>query len=171
LRDAGGEGQVVLGIDPGLATIGIALVRTNGSHRELVTVGVVTTPAGMPGPKRLASIHRDMVELAGRNPPAAAAVEQLFFASNTTTAMQVAEARGVILLAMEECGVPVWEYTPMQVKTSLTGYGRASKAQMTRMVRALVSVPEKLPDDAFDAVAIALCHLQSERLSPGRRIS
>jgi crossover junction endodeoxyribonuclease RuvC len=162
---------MVIGIDPGLATIGFALINTTGSRRELVDVGVVTTPAGMPGPKRLASIHREMLELVERTRPAAAAVEQLFFASNTTTAMQVAEARGVILLAMEESGVPVWEYTPMQVKSSLTGYGKASKAQMVRMVRALVRVPEKLPDDAFDAVAIALCHLQSERLSPGRQIS
>jgi crossover junction endodeoxyribonuclease RuvC len=163
--------SLVIGIDPGLATIGIALVNTTGSRRELVEVGVVTTPAGMPGPQRLASIHRDLLDLVARRHPSAAAVEQLFFASNTTTAMQVAEARGVILLAMEESGVPVWEYTPMQVKSSLTGYGKASKAQMTRMVRALVRVPEKLPDDAFDAVAIALCHLQSERLSPGRQLS
>jgi crossover junction endodeoxyribonuclease RuvC len=162
---------VVLGIDPGLATIGVALVRSTGSRRELVSVGVVTTPAGQPGPKRLASIHRDLLALVERTRPEAAAVEQLFFAANTTTAMQVAEARGVILLAMEESGVPVWEYTPMQVKTSLTGYGRATKAQMTRMIRVLVSVPAKLPDDAFDAVAIALCHLQSQRLSPGRRVS
>ena len=162
---------MVLGVDPGLATIGVALIRTTGTRRELVNVGVVTTPAGMPGPKRLASIHADLRQLLADMAPDAAAVEQLFFAANSTTAMQVAEARGVILLAMEESGVPVWEYTPMQVKVSLTGYGKASKAQMTRMVRTLVSVPEKLPDDAFDAVAIALCHLQSERLSPGRRIS
>ena len=146
-------------------------MRTSGTRRELVNVGVVTTPAGMAGPKRLRSIHSDLTSLVASMAPDAAAVEQLFFASNTTTAMQVAEARGVILLAMEECGVPVWEYTPMQVKASLTGYGKASKAQMTRMVRNLVGVPEKLPDDAFDAVAIALCHIQSERLSPGRRVS
>ena len=120
-------GNLVLGIDPGLATIGVALINSSGGRRELVNVGVVTTPSGMPGPKRLASIHRDLLELVSRTHPLAAAVEQLFFASNTTTAMQVAEARGVILLAMEESGVPVWEYTPMQVKTSLTGYGKASK--------------------------------------------
>lgn len=162
---------LVLGIDPGLATTGVALVDSAGSKRVLLSVGVITTPAGMAGPKRLASIHRDLLELVRRTQPEAAAVEQLFFASNTTTAMQVAEARGVILLAMEECGVHVWEYTPMQVKVSLTGYGKASKAQMTRMVRAVVSVPEKLPDDAFDAVAVALCHLHSQRLSPGRQVS
>ena len=98
-------------------------------------------------------------------------MEQLFFASNTTTAMQVAEARGVILLAMEESGVPVWEYTPMQVKMSLTGYGKAPKAQMVRMVRAAVGIEDKLPDDAFDAVAVALCHMHSARLSPDRQVS
>jgi crossover junction endodeoxyribonuclease RuvC len=112
-----------------------------------------------------------MLELVAETRPEAAAVEQLFFASNTTTAMAVAEARGVILLAMEQGGVPVWEYTPMQVKSSLTGYGKATKAQMTRMVRATVAIEDRLPDDAFDAVAIALCHLQSARLSPGRQVS
>ena len=85
--------------------------------------------------------------------------------------MQVAEARGVILLAIEQAGLPVWEYTPAQVKTSLTGYGKATKQQVMKMVRATVGVTEKLPDDAFDAVAIALCHLQSERLAPGRQLS
>jgi crossover junction endodeoxyribonuclease RuvC len=161
----------ILGIDPGLATTGVAVLEGDGARRQVRRVGVLTTPAGTPGPRRLASLHRQLLDLVAEARPTVAAVEQLFFASNTTTAMQVAEARGVILLAMEESGVPVWEYTPMQVKVSLTGYGKASKAQMTRMVRALVSVPEKLPDDAFDAVAIALCHMQSERLSPGRRIS
>jgi crossover junction endodeoxyribonuclease RuvC len=116
-------------------------------------------------------LHARMLEVVAESHPEAAAVEQLFFASNTTTAMAVAEARGVILLAMEQSGVPVWEYTPMQVKTSLAGYGKASKAQMTKMVRATLGIQEKLPDDAFDAVAIALCHLQSARLSPGRRVS
>jgi crossover junction endodeoxyribonuclease RuvC len=161
----------VLGIDPGLATIGVALVDQAGPRRDVLRVGVVTTPAGMPGPRRLASIHADLMTLLDSMRPDAAAVEQLFFAANSTTAMQVAEARGVILLAMEQRGIPVWEYTPMQVKVSLTGYGRASKAQVTRMVRNLVSIPEKLPDDAFDAVAIALCHIQSARLSPGRQVS
>ena len=161
----------VLGIDPGIATTGVGVVHRVGGKHEVGMVGVVTTPAGMAGPKRLAMLHRRMLEVVADTRPEAAAVEQLFFASNTTTAMQVAEARGVILLAMEESGVPVWEYTPMQVKTSLTGYGKATKAQMTKMVRATLAIEAKLPDDAFDAVAIALCHLQSERLSPGRQVS
>ncbi len=161
----------VLGVDPGIASTGIAVIAGSGAQRNVSRAGVITTPAGMPGPARLALLHRQLADLLSEVEPEAAAVEQLFFASNSTTAMQVAEARGVILLAMEEGGVPVWEYTPMQVKMSLAGYGRASKAQMTRMVRAAVGLDEKLPDDAFDAVAIALCHMQSARLSPGRQVS
>jgi crossover junction endodeoxyribonuclease RuvC len=160
----------VLGVDPGIATTGVAIL-SGGSKREVSHVGVITTPAGMAGPARLAQLHHEMLDLLARTTPEAAAVEQLFFASNATTAMQVAEARGVILLAMEQSGVAVWEYTPMQVKLSLTGYGKATKAQVTRMVRAAVGVEAILPDDAFDAVAIALCHLQSARLSPQRQVS
>jgi crossover junction endodeoxyribonuclease RuvC len=162
---------LILGIDPGIATTGVALIRSAGGRRTLSRFGVITTPAGMAGPKRLAMLHQQLLELVAETKPQAAAVEQLFFASNTTTAMQVAEARGVILLAMELSGVPVWEYTPMQVKTSLTGYGKATKPQMIKMVRATVDAADRLPDDAFDAVAIALCHLQSHRMMPGRQIS
>jgi crossover junction endodeoxyribonuclease RuvC len=162
---------LVLGVDPGIATTGVALVRAAGGRRTLSRFGVITTPAGMAGPKRLAQLYRELNILVAETSPDAAAIEQLFFASNTTTAMQVAEARGVILLAMELSGVPVWEYTPMQVKTSLTGYGKATKLQMIKMVRAAVEAPDRLPDDAFDAVAIALCHLQSHRMMPGRQVS
>jgi crossover junction endodeoxyribonuclease RuvC len=162
---------LVLGVDPGIATTGVALVRRAGGKRTLSKFGVITTPAGMAGPRRLAMLHQQLLELVDATRPQAAAVEQLFFASNTTTAMQVAEARGVILLAMELSGVPVWEYTPLQVKTSLTGYGKATKSQMIKMVRAAVDAPEDLPDDAFDAAAIALCHLQSQRLLPGKQVS
>ncbi len=161
---------MVLGVDPGLATTGVALVRSLGAKRTLSRFGVITTPAGMAGPQRLAILHQQLREMIEETRPQAGAVELLFFASNTTTAMQVAEARGVILLAMQQSGIPVWEYTPMQVKASLTGYGKATKAQMTKMVRATLEAPEKLPDDAFDAAAIALCHLQSQRLLPDRQI-
>jgi crossover junction endodeoxyribonuclease RuvC len=125
----------------------------------------------MPQPARLALLHSLMRELIVRVTPVSAAVEELFFASNTTTAMQVAEARGVILLALEQGGVPIWQYTPMQVKASLTGYGKAGKPQMVRMVRAVTGAKDKLPDDAFDAVAVALCHIASQRLQPDRKIS
>ena len=158
-------------MDPGIATTGIAVLSGVGGRQQVSRVGVISTPAGMAGPARLAMLHRQLLDLLAETKPDAAAVEQLFFASNTTTAMQVAEARGVILLAMEESGVPVWEYTPMQVKMSLTGYGKAPKAQMVRMVRAAVGIEDKLPDDAFDAVAVALCHMHSARLAPDRQIS
>jgi crossover junction endodeoxyribonuclease RuvC len=155
---------LVLGVDPGLATTGYALVRERGAKREVTAFGVLVTPPHTPGPTRLAALHAQLLELLAIHRPEAAAVEQLFFGGNSTTAMQVAEARGVILLAMELSGVPISEYTPVQVKASLTGYGKADKAQVTRMVRAFTGVTEKLPDDAFDAVAIALCHLQSRKL-------
>ena len=132
---------------------------------------MLTTPAGMSQPSRLALLYRQLADLLARVAPRTAAVEELFFASNTTTAMHVAEARGVILLSLEQGGVPTWQYTPMQVKASLTGYGKAGKPQMVRMVRAVTGAQDKLPDDAFDAVAVALCHIASERLQPGRKIS
>jgi crossover junction endodeoxyribonuclease RuvC len=158
-------------VDPGLARTGVAVVTAAGAGAQVAHVGVITTPARTPGPRRLAMLHRQLVDLISETRPDVGVVEQLFFASNSTTAMQVAEARGVILLAMELSGLPVWEYTPGQVKTSVAGYGRASKAQVMRMVSAAVGMDSRLPDDAFDAVAIALCHVHSARLSPGRQIS
>jgi crossover junction endodeoxyribonuclease RuvC len=140
-------------------------VRESGGVREVVEVGVLTTPAAMAGPRRLAQLHSEVAGLLLRHRPKTAAVEQLFFGSNTTTAMRVGEARGVILLAMEQGGVEVAEYTPVQVKTSIAGYGKATKPQMVKMVRAITGIPDRLPDDAFDAVALALCHLQSRRLN------
>jgi crossover junction endodeoxyribonuclease RuvC len=125
----------------------------------------------MPGPQRLASLHTQLSALLSAHRPGSAAVEELFFSSNTTTAMAVAEARGVILLALGQAAVPTWEYTPMQVKQSLTGYGKATKAQVVKMVRMVTGATERLPDDAFDAVAVALCHHAARALSPARRIS
>jgi crossover junction endodeoxyribonuclease RuvC len=166
-----GEAGLILGVDPGIATTGVAVLRGSGSARVLDHVGVITTPADRDGPYRLSLLHQELTALLARHRPASAAVEQLFFASNSTTAMRVAEARGVILLALAQAGVPTWEYTPMQVKQSLTGYGKATKAQVTKMVRAILEVKGALPDDAFDAVAIALCHAQASRLMPARRLS
>ena len=157
----------MLGIDPGIATTGVAVL----DGTDVVHAGVISTPAGLAAPERLGLLHQELVALVDRHEPGSAAVEELFFGRNTTTAMRVGEARGVILLALHECGIEVWEYTPMQDKNSLAGYGKATKAQVERMVRALAKLPERLPDDAFDAVAIALCHRQSRRLLPQRRIS
>jgi crossover junction endodeoxyribonuclease RuvC len=146
-------------------------VRRSAGDNQLVDVGAITTAASTAAPERLQELHRGLTALIDRHRPESAAVEQLFFGSNTTTAMRVGEARGVILLALQQCGVETWEYTPAQVKTSLTGYGKADKAQVTKMVRAVLELPDGLGDDAFDAVAIALCHLQSRRMLPGRKIS
>lgn len=161
----------VLGIDPGIGTTGFALVRDGAGRREVVDAGVILTTPGAPQPERLLALNRQLTALLLRLAPEVVAVEQLFFASNTTTAMPVAEARGVILLTLATAGLPIWEYTPMQVKSALTGYGRATKPQITRVVRAVLGLAERLPDDAFDAAAVALCHLQSHRLMPGRRVS
>lgn len=149
----------------------MALVRPGGSRHELVHVGVITTPAGTAGPLRLAALHTELAALLAEHRPVSAAVEELFFSTNSTTAMAVAEARGVILLALGQAGVPTWEYTPMQVKQSLTGYGKASKAQVVKMVRMVTGASARLPDDAFDAVAVALCHHAGRALAPARRIS
>jgi len=136
-----------------------------------VEAAVLSTSTARSDAQRLLDLHGQLEALVLRHKPAAAAVEQLFFGNNTTTAMRVGEARGVILLTLEQCGVATWEYTPAQVKNSLTGYGKAGKEQMMKMARAVVDLPARLSDDAFDAVAIALCHLQSERLKPGRRLA
>jgi crossover junction endodeoxyribonuclease RuvC len=149
----------------------VALLRRNGSKPEVVAASVLSTTTDRSDAQRLVDLHRQLCALIAEHKPVTAAVEQLFFGSNTTTAMRVGQARGVILLALEQCGVAVWEYTPSQVKASLTGYGKADKGQMMKMVRAVVELPATLADDAFDAVAIALCHLQSERMQPGRKLS
>ena len=127
--------------------------------------GVIRTPAGQPLPMRLQVIYRAIRELAGQWGPAAAAVEELFFSSNVRTAMNVGQARGVALLALADSNLPVAEYTPLAVKQAVTGYGRADKGQMQEMVRLLLGLAEApRPDDAADALAVAICHLHSARL-------
>ena len=136
----------ILGIDPGVATIGFGLVEADRGSARMVTYGTVTTPAGLPLSRRLYQIS----------------VEELFFNSNITTGIAVAHGRGIILLSAEKCGVPLYEYTPSQVKMAVVGYGKAEKRQvmdMTRRLLNLKSVPR--PDDAADALALALCHARS----------
>jgi crossover junction endodeoxyribonuclease RuvC len=157
----------VLGVDPGLATTGYGLVeeaaRGRGRSRggepfRLVEAGVITTPAGEPLPMRLLTIYEEMRGLVEEFCPDELAVEELYFAKNTKTAISVAEARGVILLAT--VGLPLNSYTPLQVKLQLTGFGRATKQQIQAMVARLLGLREPpKPDDAADALAIALCHL------------
>ncbi|MBR2716981.1 MAG: crossover junction endodeoxyribonuclease RuvC [Oscillospiraceae bacterium] len=152
----------VLGIDPGVATVGFAVLDAQPAVQRLVTCGVITTPAGLRLSARLLQIERDMRDLIARFSPEAMAVEELFFSKNVTTGIAVAHARGVILLTAEREGIPVWEYKPMQIKQAVTGYGGAEKRQVMEMTRRLLKLREvPRPDDAADAVAIALCHARS----------
>ena len=152
----------ILGIDPGYATTGFGLVEAEGGRYRLIGSGTVTTPADMAFPVRLALLYDDMCRLIAELKPDCAAVEELFWGRNITTGIGVGQARGVILLAVEKSGVPLHEYTPMQVKQAVVGYGKAEKRQVMDMTRRILKLEEKVrPDDAADAVAIALCHARS----------
>lgn len=151
--------MLILGIDPGVATVGFGAVEAAGSTQRLVSCGAVTTEAGLSLSTRLSQIYHDIGELIGMFRPDAIAVEELFFNTNITTGIAVAHGRGVILLAAEEAKIPLFEYTPLQVKQAIAGYGRADKRQMMEMVRRLLNMKEiPKPDDAADALAIAICH-------------
>ena len=152
----------ILGVDPGVATIGFGLIEADRGRQRLLRYGVVTTPAGLPLSRRLLQISEDMEELLATFRPDEAAVEELFFSKNITTGIAVAHGRGVILLALERVGVPVYEYTPMQVKQAVAGYGGAEKRQVMLMTQRLLKMREvPRPDDAADALAIAICHGRS----------
>lgn len=151
--------MTILGIDPGIATVGFGVIKTGGGRQSLVRCGAVTTEAGQKLSKRLIQIFDDITELIKTFRPDAVAVEELFFNTNTTTGISVAQGRGVIILACEKNGVPAFEYTPLQIKQAITGYGRADKKQMMEMVRRLLDMKEAArPDDASDALAVAICH-------------
>ena len=152
----------ILGIDPGYATIGFGLIEGERAQFHMVTYGAITTPAGLPLSKRLYQIDRDMEDLIGQLKPDVISIEELFFNTNVTTGIGVAQARGVILMTAAKLGVHIFEYTPSQVKQAVVGYGKAEKRQvmdMTKRILHLSAVPK--PDDAADAVAIALCHARS----------
>lgn len=154
--------MLILGIDPGYAIVGFGVVESAGGKQRLVRCGAINTPAGMALPARLLQIARDLETLIGQFRPQAMAIEELFFNHNVTTGIGVAQARGVILMTAEKLSVPVYEYNPSQVKQAVVGYGKAEKRQvmdMTKRLLGLSSVPK--PDDAADAVAIALCHARS----------
>lgn len=152
----------ILGIDPGFATIGFGLIAAERGSVQMLRYGAITTPAGMSFPERLQLIYHDTVELLEMLKPDAAAVEELFFNTNITTGIQVAHGRGVLLLACQEKGVPIFEYTPSQVKQAVVGYGKAEKRQVMDMTRRLLHLNEiPRPDDAADGLALALCHARS----------
>lgn len=149
----------ILGIDPGYAIVGCGMVSYENNHFKVIHQSAIATEAKTPFSKRLHQIYRELTQMIERYQPEAIAVEELFFQNNQKTAIAVAEARGVILLAAEEAEVDLCEYTPLQVKQSVVGYGRAEKKQVMEMTRILLGL-EKMPkpDDVADALAIAICH-------------
>ena len=152
----------ILGIDPGVATIGFGVVDAEKGQQKMIQYGAITTEAGLPLATRLVQIETDMEQLILQFHPDEIAIEELFFSKNITTGIAVAHGRGVILYAAEKLQVPIYEYTPMQVKQSVVGYGLAEKRQvmdMTRRLLKLNTVPR--PDDAADALALAICHARS----------
>jgi len=153
---------LILGIDPGYAIVGFGLVESSGSKQRMVACGAINTPAGVRLSARLLQIASDLEELISKFNPDALAIEELFFNNNVTTGIGVAQARGVVLMTAEKMGLPIYEYNPSQVKQAVVGYGKAEKRQvmdMTKRLLGLSAVPK--PDDAADAVAIALCHARS----------
>jgi crossover junction endodeoxyribonuclease RuvC len=157
---------LALGIDPGTATTGYGLVRLERDGSLLaVNYGVITTPKDTPAAERLVMLYDQMQELLRENKPDTAAVEKLFFQRNITTAIAVGQARGVMLLSLAQAGLDVFEYTPNEIKQAVAGYGSAGKRQMQEMVRVLLeleSIPK--PDDAADALAVAITHLHSSQM-------
>ncbi|BCY18366.1 MAG: crossover junction endodeoxyribonuclease RuvC [Chloroflexi bacterium] len=157
--------MLVLGVDPGTATTGYGLVRVleNGDLQS-VTYGVISTPKNTNPEERLLSIYSEILELISLHSPDTAAVEKLFFSRNVTTALAVGQARGVVLLALAQCKVHLSEYTPMEIKQAIAGYGGADKSQVQMMVKAILNLDDiPRPDDAADALAVAICHSTSYR--------
>ena len=155
-------GLRILGIDPGIAIVGFGLIEANGAQAQMLQYGAITTEAGLPLATRLWQIGSDMEELIAQCRPDVIAIEELFFNNNITTGIAVAHGRGVILYSAEKCGIPLYEYTPSQVKQAVVGYGKAEKRQVMEMTKRLLRLKAvQRPDDAADALAIALCHARS----------
>ena len=151
--------MVILGIDPGVAIVGYGVVECVSGNFRCLEYGCITTPAHTLLEDRLSEIYDGMTELIARHRPDCMSIEELFFNNNQKTAVDVAQARGVILLAANKAKLPIYEYTPLQVKSAVVGYGRAEKQQVMYMVRQYLHMTETpKPDDAADAIAIAICH-------------
>lgn len=157
----------IIGVDPGTATTGFGVIDYERGQYSFVDAGVITTPPGIPMAERLMTLHEELSQVIADTKPQAAAVEMLFFATNVTTAISVGQARGVILLTLAEAGLIPGEYTPMQIKQAVTGYGGAKKPQIQEMVRLLLKLPTiPRPDDAADGLAIAMTHATQIKLQP-----
>ena len=155
----------ILGIDPGLATMGYGIIESNGDRHRLIQYGVLTTQAGQPTPQRLRAIFTGVQQLMDTFQPEEVAFEELFFSKNITTGMAVSAARGAALVAVAQKTDEIYEYTPMQVKLAVTGHGKADKTQVQLMVKALLGMAQiAKPDDAADAIAVAITHANSMRM-------
>jgi crossover junction endodeoxyribonuclease RuvC len=158
--------MLVIGIDPGTALTGYGLVREEQNGNLIVVdYGVIKTPAKMPMPERLLCLFRELRQIVFLHKPDYGAVEKLFFQKNVRTAISVGQGRGVAILALAEAEIPVAEYTPLEIKQTVAGYGSAEKAQMQYMVQAILALDEiPKPDDAADALAVAICHIHNARI-------
>ncbi len=156
--------MIILGIDPGLATMGYGVVSYDGAKVNPVDYGTIQTPAKVPLPRRLVMLYEGVEELIDRHKPDDVALEELFFSKNVTTGIAVGHARGAVIVALRRYTESLYEYTPMQIKQAVVGYGKADKHQVQQMVRVLLGLREvPRPDDAADALAIAICHAHSSR--------
>ena len=165
----GGHDMVILGIDPGLAIVGWSVVESYRGGVRPIAYGCVRTPAHTNVEDRLVTIESDILEIIDKYKPDEMAIEELFFNNNITTGITVAQARGVILLAACKRGVKISEYTPLQVKQAVVGYGKAEKRQVIAMVSSILKLPAPpKPDDTADAIAIAICHAQSSASAMGK---
>jgi len=156
----------ILGIDPGTGILGFGVIDVNGRNTQMVDAGVIRTPVKEDDAVRLLTIYEELTDIIAANKPTVMSVEKLFFARNVTTAMTVAQARGVVLLCAKQADMQIFEYTPMQIKQSITGYGKADKKQMQEMVRVLLKLQEvPKPDDCADALAAALTYAATARFA------
>ena len=155
----------IIGIDPGTAITGWGVVEGDGDELRPVAYGAITTAAGTPLPRRLQIIYRELTDIIAQWQPESSAIEELFFSKNAKTALAVGHGRGAAMLALANAALPITEYKPLEVKQAITGHGGADKRQMQQMVKLLLSLDDiPRPDDAADALAVAICHLHSARL-------
>lgn len=163
--------MIILGVDPGIAITGFGVINFVGNKFSVIDYGAVLTPAGQPLPERLLSIQNQLSRIIEQHKPDAFAIEELFFAKNVKTALTVGHGRGVSVLCAAQAGLDIFEYTPLQVKQALVGYGRADKKQIQQMTKVILNLKEvPKPDDVADALAIAVCHAHSHKMGEGFRM-
>ena len=152
----------ILGIDPGYAIVGYGIIQYDSGRFKVIDYGAITTDAGTPFNERLESIYDEFISIAAKYKPDVMAIEKLFYNTNAKTVIDVGQARGVLMLAAQKSGMKIFEYTPLQVKQSVVGYGRAEKKQVMELPRLQLNLPKTpKPDDAADALALAVCHIRS----------